>query len=117
MIDIIKLQSQKQLDNHYLYLSIYIVVTIFLVYYKNIQNQGVRKNMSSTSDYGLLGSDMLEELYELYNSQGDFIVLAFYRTINNLKVYYDFQLHNQPIINGSYDKIEIIELIFHLENA
>lgn len=60
--------------------------------------------------------DMLEELYDLFLQQGNIHVVAYFRTIKKRKNYYDFQLLNKEILKGSYDKLEILELIYYLEN-
>lgn len=60
--------------------------------------------------------DMLEELYDLFQQQGNINVAAYFRTIRKIKKYYDFQLLNRGVLKGSYDKLEILELIHYLEN-
>lgn len=60
--------------------------------------------------------NMLNELYDLFEVNGNIYIKAYFRTTNKLKVYYDFQLLNQPVLRGSYDKLEILEFICYLEN-
>lgn len=58
---------------------------------------------------------LASELYILYEEFGNINVKAYFKTVNNKKKYYDFQILDSIKLKGSYDKLEVLELIYYLE--
>lgn len=73
-------------------------------------------NTTCIKEYINNNVDMLQELYDLFYRYGNIYVIAYFRKIKKIKNYYDFQLINEKTLKGSYDKLEILELIYYLEN-
>lgn len=57
----------------------------------------------------------LNELWSIFFSEGNIKVNAFYKVKKGIKFYYDFSYMSTLKLRGSYDVLEIIELIHFVE--
>lgn len=60
--------------------------------------------------------ELLSELNEIFTIYGNVYLNAYYKTQNKVRVYYDFQFSHQNKLKGSYQKLEVLEFIYYLEN-
>jgi len=57
---------------------------------------------------------VINELEEIYKQAGDITVCAYFKIDNGIKVYYDFQERIKSSLNGSFDELEVLELLYYL---
>lgn len=56
------------------------------------------------------------ELEKIFFEHGDIIIKVYYKIKRREKYYYDYSLEDENnYLNGSYDKIKILEFIYFLE--
>lgn len=65
--------------------------------------------------YSYDSDDLIQELEEDIEEFGNETVRAFYHRGNGVKLYYDYQFHEDDVIDGRYDELDMKSFLQYLE--
>ena len=57
---------------------------------------------------------LLDEIEHLFFTHGNIKIRTYYKTVKGLKHYYDFQLLEEKPLNGSYQNLQCLEILYYL---
>lgn len=57
----------------------------------------------------------IHEIKELVRAHGNIKIRAYYKIVNSIRMYYDYQMLEETPLNGSYQVLQPLELLYYLE--